>query len=74
MAPTYPLASVKTTCNLRTDLRHLDKTRFEARVGKDGRLYFGVKYKLILSTAAANLRFSLEIDGKEMGSVEATYV
>ncbi|KAJ4422617.1 hypothetical protein N0V82_002736 [Gnomoniopsis sp. IMI 355080] len=73
VAPDYPGAAVKKVCKLRADLRQLDKTTFKTRLGHDGNLWFEVGYHLVISTAAANMKFSLEIDGKEVGSVEADY-
>lgn len=73
-APTYPGNSVKTLCKFRCDLRHVNKSTFKQGRGVDGNMYFKVEYFLVVCTTAANLKFSLEIDGKEMGGVEATYV
>lgn len=73
-APVYPGNSVKTLCKLRSDLRHVNKSTFEEYKGADGNMYIEVKYDLFVCTTAANLKFSLEINGKEMGGVEATYI
>lgn len=73
IAPTYPGPDIKTSCELKSDLTRVDKKLFSKRTGIDGKTYFDVHYNLVLSTDAANMRFSLEIGGKEMGSVEATY-
>lgn len=72
-APAYPVSSVKTLCKLRSDLRRF-KSTFKKSKGIDGHMYFTVEYNLVVRTTAANLKFSLELDGKEMGGVEATYV
>lgn len=73
-APVYPGMDVKPCCTVRSDLRGLRKKDLVRRHGADGRVYFDVNYYLVLCTAAANLKFSLEFQGREMGSVEATYV
>lgn len=73
-APAYPGTSVKTLCELRADLSHVDKSSFEQKKGADGNMYFTVNFDLVVCTATALLKFSLEIDGKEMGAAVATYV
>ncbi|KAK7697956.1 hypothetical protein SLS64_013043 [Diaporthe eres] len=72
-APSYPGPQVKKCCKVRSDLTEISPHHFIKWTGADGRIYYDVRFNLVLCTAAANLRFSLEIDGKEMGSVEATY-
>lgn len=73
VAPVYPGPDVKVSCKLRSDLSRVNKKLFEKRTGIDGKPYLRVKYTLSLSTDAANMRFSLEFDGTEIGSVEASY-
>lgn len=75
-APVYPGHTVKMTCQIRSDLSGLNKNALglKARTGVDGKAYYDLRYFLVLSTAEANLKFSFEINGKEMSSVEATYV
>lgn len=73
-APDYPEKSVKKLCQLRSDLGHVNKSTLMQVNGLDGNMYLRVDYDLVVCTTAANLKFSLEIDGKEMGVVEATYV
>lgn len=73
VSPRYPGPDVKVSCELRADLTRVNKRLFTKRTGIDGKPYFEVHYDLVLSTAAANMKFSLEIEGTEMGSVEATY-
>lgn len=74
VAPDYPGALVKTACEVRADLRGVDKKFFRARTGSGGQACLDVDFSLVLHTAAANLKFSLEVAGKELGSVDATYV
>lgn len=75
-APVYPGHTVKMACRVRSDLSGLDKNALglKPRTGVDGKSYYKLDYSLVLSTAEANLKFSLEINGKEMSSVEATYI
>lgn len=72
-APSYPGPKVKECCNVRSDLTGVNRASFVKRTGADGRIYYDLHYHLVVCTAAANLKFSLEIDGVEMGSVQATY-
>lgn len=72
-APTYPGPLVKDCCQVRSDLTGVNPANFVRRTGADGKTYYDLSYKLVVCTAAANLKFSLEIDGEELGSVEATY-
>lgn len=73
VAPIYPGPDVKTCCKVRADLTDIDRKKLIRKTGVDGKKYYEVHYCLVLSTATANMKFSLEFDGKEMGSVEATY-
>ncbi|OTA93248.1 hypothetical protein M434DRAFT_11786 [Hypoxylon sp. CO27-5] len=72
-APTHPAHDTKINCTLTTDLSQVDKSIFKTRRGVDGKMYYQVAYDLVISTTAANMKFSFEIRGKQMGSVEATY-
>lgn len=74
LAPGYPGPGVKVSCSLRADLRHVNKQGFNLITGDDGKLYFEVHYDLVLYTTDANMKFSLEMDGREMGTVEANYI
>lgn len=73
VAPIYPGPDVKTCCKVRADLTGIDKKKMIKKTGADGKKYYEIHFNLVLSTATANMRFSLEFDGQEMGSVEATY-
>lgn len=64
---------MKKCCQVRADLTGIDTKKLVKKTGADGKKYYEVKYFLVLSTATVNMKFSLEFDGKEMGSVEATY-
>lgn len=61
------------SCVLHSDLTGVSKSNFTKLTGADGETYYKLKYHLVVCTAAANLKFSLQINGTEMGSVEATY-
>lgn len=73
-APVYPGPGLETSCRFRADLRQVNKQVFRPKTGDDGKLYYDVDYNLVLCTTDANMKFSLEMDGREMGSVEANYV
>ncbi|KAF4497861.1 Hsp70 family [Fusarium agapanthi] len=73
LAPQYPTRDVRTNCTLTSDLRGVDKSLFKERVGIDGREWLQVKFELVISTREAAMKFWLEYDGKEVGSVFATY-
>lgn len=72
-APFHPGRDVRTCCTFRADLREIDHAHLISKVGDDGKKYFDISYTLVVSTASANMKFSLEIDGQEMGSVEASF-
>lgn len=74
LAPEYPGDDVNTCCTVRSDLSGIRKRDLVRHRGANGRFYYRVDYQLVLCTAHANLKFSLEFNGMEMGSVEATYV
>lgn len=72
--PTHPSSTAtKTNCILTADLRNVDKTQLRKRLGLDGQSYWDVYYDLVVTIQPAIMKFSLEIKGKEMGSVEANY-
>lgn len=73
-APVYPAANVKELCKVMADFRGTRKSLFKPVMGVDGNEYFHIDFLLCLYTDAANLKFSLEFQGEEMGSVEATYI
>jgi hypothetical protein len=72
--PTHPTeGETKTNCTLKSDLTTVDKSNFVKRTGVDGKQYYDIHYELVVTTQSANMKFSLEINKKEMGSVEANY-
>ncbi|KAK3343434.1 Hsp70 family protein-like protein [Lasiosphaeria hispida] len=60
-------------CKVQTDLRSISDDRFKERRAIDGRPYYEVHYDLVITLKSALMTFSLEMDGKPMGSVEASF-
>lgn len=58
---------------MRTDFRVLSKDNFKLCTRRDGRKYYEVYYNLNVTPDSAVMRFSSEMNGKEMGAVEAKY-
>lgn len=71
--PTHPSSVTKINCILKADLRSVDRTQFRRMVGVDGKTYYDVHYDLAITMKSAVMKFSLEIKGKEMGTVDAKY-
>lgn len=64
---------VKANCTLSADLRTIDRSLLKRKVCADGNTYVDVNYDLVVSLKSALMKFSLEIKGKEFGSVAAKY-
>jgi hypothetical protein len=61
-------------CTLTADLRNVDRSQFAQVTGSDGEKYVKVYYDLVISIqTGAVMKFSLEIKGKEIGTVIAKY-
>lgn len=73
IAPVYPDSSIKTNCTMKVDLTGVDRTKFKPRMGISGKQYWDIHYDLVVTIMPAVMKFSLEIKGKEMGSVVAKY-
>lgn len=56
-----------------TDLSKVPKSEFKLRTGKNGREYYRIDYDLVITLKTAVMKFTSEIDGEEMGSIEAKY-
>ena len=70
----YPKAGVtKPNCTVTTDLSDIDPEMLTVKKGQDGEEYVDIRYKLIVETKDALMRFSVDFMGQEMGSVEAKY-
>lgn len=74
LAPDYPGPNVKPCATVRSDLRSISKRNMAKRTGADGKIYYYVDFSLVLCTAHVNLKFSVELDGMEMGSADAAYI
>jgi hypothetical protein len=60
-------------CALVTDLSKYPKSILKEGVTQTGKKYYRVEFDLCMTLDTACMRFSLEIDGKEAGVVEADY-
>ncbi|KAK5223509.1 hypothetical protein LTR72_004895 [Exophiala xenobiotica] len=70
----YPKeGAVKKNCTLTADLRSINRSLLQNKVGADGKSYVDVNYDLVVTLKSAQMRFSLEVKGKEFGSVNAKY-
>ncbi|KAM3086123.1 hypothetical protein ACMFMF_000078 [Clarireedia jacksonii] len=72
-APVHPGPLVKVNCVLKADLTSVDRSSFKKNVGLLGETFWDVHYDLVVEMMPAMMRFSLEIKGKEMGSVTTKY-
>jgi hypothetical protein len=73
-APLHPSkTATKTNCVLISDLTKVDRSHFKRKTGIHGLTYYQISYDLTVTMQPANMKFALEIDGEEMGSVEANY-
>ena len=73
LAPTYPDSSVSEYIKFTSDMSCLPKAKFRKQRGVDGKIYYRIWYNLVLQKVSAGFRFSLEVDGEEMGNVEAAF-
>ncbi|KAF2970535.1 hypothetical protein GQX73_g3058 [Xylaria multiplex] len=71
--PVYPGRDISINCTLKSDLTAVDTSLFRPKKGVDGKDYIEVNYDLVLSTDAANMKFSLEVNGKRCGITNANY-
>ena len=60
-------------CVLTADFRGVPKECFKRCIAKNGRPYYQVHYSLNITFDSAIMRFTSEMNGKEMGVVEAKY-
>lgn len=73
-APTHPdPEKTKAHCLLVADLRQVPKMHFKKRRGVDGHMWDELTFDLTLTAVSAGFKFALEVDGQEMGSVEAKW-
>lgn len=74
VAVPYPREGVTAAnCTLTSDLSGVDSGLFKKKTSVDGKDYVDVFYNLVVTMESAIMKFSLEVDGKEMGSVQARY-
>ncbi|KAI0528130.1 actin-like ATPase domain-containing protein [Xylaria bambusicola] len=71
--PPYPGPDTKVNCTVTADFSHVKKARFKRKRGVNGIEYTEIHYNLVLSTDAANMKFSVEFNGKNLGSADASY-
>ncbi|KAK4183350.1 hypothetical protein QBC35DRAFT_467376 [Podospora australis] len=65
--------NIHINCSFTTDLRSVPNTKFTKRIDKHGEPYYDVNYNLVVILDSALMKFSLEMDGVSMGSVEASF-
>lgn len=70
----YPTEGVtKKNCSLKADLRSVPRDHFRRQISFDGKPYYDIDYNLVVTVQSAAMKFSLEINEQELGSVEARY-
>jgi len=70
----YPKAGLtKVNCSMKSDMRNIPKSHFKEKTGINGETYYDIKYNLVITMKTAEMKFSLEIGGQELGSVQAKY-
>ncbi|KAL2066732.1 hypothetical protein VTL71DRAFT_2804 [Oculimacula yallundae] len=73
-APTHRWRSeTKSNCSLKADLTNVDRNIFPRFMGVDNIVYYDVTYDLAITMKSAVMKFSLEMGGIEMGTVDAEY-
>lgn len=73
-APVHPSpATTKTNCVLTANLTSVDRAEFKKRIGADGLTYYDIHYDLAITIQPARMKFALEVKGREMGTVQASY-
>jgi hypothetical protein len=67
-------SATPTNCTLTADLSSVDPNTFKKKIGvEDKKVYWEVHYDICITVQPAMMRFSIEVKGKEMGSMEARY-
>lgn len=70
----YPMEGITpVNCKLTADLTGVSESHFQHKVGPNGVPYFDIHYDLVITMKTAIMKFSLEIEGEEMGCVQASY-
>jgi len=74
VAPKYPKTGLThVNCTIKTDFRNVPRTLFRRMASPDGQPYFSISYKLVITTEAANMTFSSEVNGETLGHVDVDY-
>jgi hypothetical protein len=65
-APVYPSSTTKCHCVLTADLRSADRSKFEKAICSDGRVYWKIKYQIVIyfvapDNEASDFLFALDI-------------
>ncbi len=58
---------------IKADFKGVPRQNFRRVIGRDGRKRYKVQYNINIRFDSAIMSFLSEIDGKEMGEVEAIY-
>ncbi|KAF7958371.1 hypothetical protein EAE96_001920 [Botrytis aclada] len=72
-APVRPDPTVVVNCSLKVDLRGVNRATIREKIDRFGEQCWDVYFDLVVTINSAIMMFSLEYNGKEMGSVEAKY-
>ena len=73
-AARYPKQGItQTNCTLDVDLRDMDRSLLKKSMGVNGKSYYTLYYNIVVTMERAIMKFSVEVDGKEVGSMQARY-
>ncbi|KAF2735606.1 hypothetical protein EJ04DRAFT_522759 [Polyplosphaeria fusca] len=65
--------AIQQKCVVRADFRSVDRSLFQRKIDRSGRVYYDVHYFLVVKLDSALMMFSCEADGETLAAVEATY-
>ncbi|KFY82655.1 hypothetical protein V498_08516 [Pseudogymnoascus sp. VKM F-4517 (FW-2822)] len=65
--------SIKTNCTVTADFRDVPRDTFQRKTDTSGKFYYDVHYDLVVKLESALMVFACEVNGKTLGSVEASY-
>ncbi|KAI9768127.1 MAG: hypothetical protein M1839_004184 [Geoglossum umbratile] len=72
--PRYPKEGLtKIICTLTADFNMVPMTEFKVRTAANGRACMAIHYKLVLTISPASMSFTLDVNGKKLGRVDAKY-
>lgn len=72
-APDYPNGVVTQNCTMKTDLSMISPDLFKKKTGPDGKEYWQLYYKLLVTIQSGPMIFSIVCGGKEYGQVGTDY-